>query len=158
VNAEPPTPPTPAPTPATPVLVDKYSFPWWTKDMSVEFRNYVTYGAVGVDGKYDVKIFRVPLDTSGSWDQDYAKAYSLLYTASKRHRTELSEPGLIERATRPGVDARTLVFTQLTEAERILLSNYFATLKDIEDKRILLERYNARYKYRVENNLIDKLE
>lgn len=153
VNAEPPTPPTPAPTPATPVLVDKYSFPWWTKDMSVEFRNYVTYGGA-VDGEYDVKIERVPLDTSGSWAQDYSNAYNLLYRARNTHAIER-----MERSDLKALGVATQGETpSLTAAQKILLANYFATLKDLEDKNILLAKYNARYNYRVKNNLIDKQE
>jgi hypothetical protein len=152
VNAEPPTPPTPAPTPATPVLVDKYSFPWWTKAMSVEFRNYVTYGGA-VDGEYDVKVERVPLDISGSWAQDYSKAKNLLYIARSRHSDEREKLGLDEKVRADPGNGSTL-----TATEKIVLANYTATWKDLEDKNILLAKYNARYNYRVKNNLIDRQE
>jgi hypothetical protein len=152
VNAEPPTQPTPAPTPATPVLVDKFSFPWWTKDMSVEFRNYVTYGGA-VDGEYDVKIERVPLDISGSWAQDYSKAKNLLYIARSRHSGEREKLGLDEKVRADPGNGSTL-----TATEKIVLANYTATWKDLEDKNILLVKYNARYNYRVKNNLIDRQE
>ena len=121
--------------------------------MSVEFRNYVTYGGA-VDGEYDVKIERVPLDTSGSWAQDYSNAYNLLYRARNTHAIER-----MERSDLKALGVATQGETpSLTAAQKILLANYFATLKDLEDKNILLAKYNARYNYRVKNNLIDKQE
>ena len=153
VDSEPPTLPAPAPAPATPDLVGKFTFPFWTKAKSEEFRDIVAYPVNDGTGDYNIKVQRIPLDTSGSWAAEHLKAKNLLFIASSNWRESERNSGLAARVAADPGDGSVL-----TSAEKELLARYIATWKDLSDKTNRLEGYNRRYNYRVRNNLIDRLE
>ena len=147
VNAEPPTPPTPAPKPATPVLVDKYSFPWWTKAMRDEVVELIAPGKLANEAALEAGASvastkttwlanKIPLDTS--WPQNHEKAIKILTEAISESRyNPYTDPAL-------------------TKEEH--MKRYEATVLLILELKGVTDRLNRIYNNRVKNNLIDKLE
>lgn len=134
VNSEPPTPPTPAPTPVTPVLDDRFSFPWWTVEMRDEIQTLTA--PKNDDGVYKKKTHYIPLDTN--WPDSYEKAIKILESPKKTISDYVS-----------------LNFSDLSTQQMQYL---IATQKHINTIQRELYSMDNFYRYRVKNNLIDRLE
>lgn len=186
VNAEDPTPPTSAPTPVVPVMVDKFSFPFWTEKIKREFEDLIS---PEVDDKKTSVVRTIPLDTS--WPELFKKASAVLEPAMeslKKNNSGLAatmikfESGLFsstkdEDLTYGGDDH---IVWDRTDAERLRrgLSSLTAigSPRPIEDAKpeaieqpaattasvnaaiTKLSQFNRIFNNRLNNNLIDKLE
>jgi hypothetical protein len=129
-SAEPESP-TPAPTPVTPVLVDKYSFPFWTESIKDSFLDTI---APFVDGKRSPISDRIPLDTS--WPAAFSAASKILDTMRIGRQEQSDKKN-----------------KSVEEMQR--------EIKMFESTNAALQYLNSRgrfYNHRVKNNLIDRLE
>jgi len=122
-------PPTPAPKPATPVLVDKYSYPFWTKSIKDSFLDTI---APLVDGKRSPISNRIPLDRNSP--------------AAFRAASKILDPAL--RAADEPLGSIPIEELERNTAMRKSLNAAITYLNDC----------GQFYYYRVENNLIDTLK
>jgi len=131
VDSEPPIPPVVAPKPATPVLVDKYSFPFWTESIKDSFLDTI---APLVDGKRPLISNRIPLDRS--WPAAFSEASKILDTANIGVEEEVNKKN-----------------KSIEELQRqIAMQNSIGAASDY------LNTSGRFYLHRVRNNLIDRLE
>ena len=126
--------PTPAPTLATPVLDDRFAFPWWTVEMRDEIQALTA--PKNDDGVYKKKTHYIPLDTN--WPDSYEKAIKILESPKKTIS-----------------DYVALNFSGLSTQQ---MQYFIATQKHINTIQRELYSMDNFYRYRVKNNLIDRLE
>jgi hypothetical protein len=131
VNSEPPTPPTPAPTLATPVLVDRYSFPFWTESIRDSVLDII---APEVNGKRIPLASTIPLDRS--WPEASIKASDIVDTANIGRNKEIEK--------------------QNKSIEEMKRTN--AMQESLNGARKSINAIDRLYFHRVKNNLIDRLE
>ena len=133
VDSEPPILPAPAPKPDTPVLVDKYSFPFWTESIKDSFLD--TFAPL-VDGKRPPISNKIPLDRS--WPDAFSNALKILTPATMGRR-----------------EIENNISDKLSIQE---LNRICAMQQSLNTAYSYLNGCDRFYLNRVKNNLIDKLE
>ena len=133
VDSEPPTLPAPAPKPDIPVLVDKYSFPFWTESIKDSFLD--TFAPL-VDGKRPPISNKIPLDRS--WPDAFSNALKILTPATMGRR-----------------EIENNISDKLSIQE---LNRICAMQQSLNTAYSYLNGCDRFYLNRVKNNLIDRLE
>lgn len=129
-NAEPPTPPTPAPTPVVPKQPNRYAYPYWTKSIRDEFIDIFAPGVPGVPISN-----KIPLDPNGLAILE--KAYIFL---------------------KPILDSNLELMKEWKASSEETPADVIAVVNDVVKAQSYLLKCVRFQKYRIDNNLIDKLK
>ncbi len=132
-NAESPTPPTPAPTPAVPKQPNRFAYPYWTQSIKDEFID-IFAPDVG-DGKRVAISHKIPLDPNG------------LAILEKAHIF-----------LKPVLDSNLELMKEWKASSEETPADVIAVVNDVVKAQSYLVKCVRLQRYRIDNNLIDKLK
>ncbi len=144
-NAESPTPPTPAPTPIVPKQPNKFAYPHWTQSIKDEFKD----------------IIRIPPDVGDGTISGPARPLRSVDSISSKIPLDPNGLTILEKAyifLKPALDSNLELMKEGKASSEETPADVIAVVNDVKQAESFLLNCIKFQKYRIDNNLIDKLK